>query len=59
MVNPFDPRTVLLAKHAQHVALVHFPIALFITAVAFDLASQWTKSAALALLSPRWRPYRS
>lgn len=35
-MHPFDPRTVLLARHAQHVVLVHFPIALFITAVAFD-----------------------
>jgi hypothetical protein len=29
-VNPFDLRTVVLAKHAQHVVLIHFPIALFI-----------------------------
>jgi uncharacterized membrane protein len=43
MVNPFDLKTVLLAKHAQHVVLVHFPIALFLTAVGFDLAAQWTK----------------
>jgi uncharacterized membrane protein len=35
MVNPFDLKTVLLAKHAQHVVLIHFPIALFITAAAF------------------------
>lgn len=35
-MNPFDWRTVLFAKHAQHVALVHFPIALIVTAVAFD-----------------------
>jgi len=34
---------VLLAKHAQHVVLVHFPIALFIAGVAFDLIAQWTK----------------
>jgi uncharacterized membrane protein len=43
----FDPQTVLLAKHAQHVVLVHFPIALFITGVAFDLVGQWTKRKAL------------
>ena len=43
MVNPFDPRTVLFARHAQHVVLIHFPIALFITGVAFDLIAQWTK----------------
>lgn len=47
-VNPFDPRTVALAKHAQHVVLIHFPIALFIAAVAFDYSAQWTKSQALA-----------
>ncbi len=27
MINPFDLKTALLAKHAQHVVLVHFPIA--------------------------------
>jgi uncharacterized membrane protein len=48
MINPFDLKTVFLAKHAQHVALIHFPIALFITAVAFDLAAQWTKRRSLA-----------
>jgi uncharacterized membrane protein len=42
-VNPFDPKTVILAKHAQHVVLIHFPIALFISAVAFDVVAQWTK----------------
>jgi uncharacterized membrane protein len=48
MINPLDLKTVLLAKHAQHVVLIHFPIALFITAVAFDLAAQWTKRQNLA-----------
>jgi uncharacterized membrane protein len=48
MVNPFDLKTTLLAKHAQHVVLIHFPIALFITAVAFDLIAQWTKRRGLA-----------
>jgi uncharacterized membrane protein len=48
MVNPFDPKTALLAKHAQHVVLIHFPIALFITAVAFDCLAQWRKSQTLA-----------
>src|SRR5216684_8845225 len=43
MINPFDLKTVLLAKHAQHVVLIHFPIALFMTAVAFDFGAQWTK----------------
>ena len=48
MVNPFDFKTALLAKHAQHVVLIHFPIALFITAVVFDLIGQWTKRRGLA-----------
>ncbi len=47
-VNPFDPKTILLAKHAQHVVLIHFPIALFLTAVAFDFTAQWTSNRALA-----------
>jgi len=47
--NPFDIRTVLLAKHAQHVVLIHFPIALFIASVAFDYLAQWTKSRTLAV----------
>jgi uncharacterized membrane protein len=48
MLNPFDLRTVVLAKHAQHVVLIHFPIGLFIAGVAFDLAAQWTKRRNLA-----------
>jgi len=45
--NPFDPKTALLAKHAQHVVLVHFPIALFIVGAAFDGVAQWTKRQAV------------
>jgi hypothetical protein len=48
MVNPFDLRTALLAKHAQHVVLIHFPIALFIAAVAFDFVGQWSKRTGFA-----------
>jgi uncharacterized membrane protein len=47
-VNPFDLKAALLAKHAQHVVAVHFPIALFIAGVAFDLIAQWTKRRGLA-----------
>src|ERR1700693_6122097 len=46
-VNPFDIKTALLAKHAQHVVLLHFPIALFIPGVGFDLVAQWTKRRSL------------
>ncbi|PYU65583.1 MAG: hypothetical protein DMG49_23930 [Acidobacteria bacterium] len=47
-MHPFDIREALLAKHAQHVVLIHFPIALFLTAVAFDYFGQWTKNRTLA-----------
>ena len=49
--QPLDPKSVLLAKHAQHVVLVHFPIALFLTAVGFDFAARWTKKASLAIVA--------
>ena len=48
MVNPFDLRTILLAKHAQHVVLIHFPIALFISGVVFDLLSRGKRFSKLA-----------
>ena len=47
-INPFDLKSALLAKHAQHVVLVHFPIALFISSVAFDLLAIWNGSRSLA-----------
>jgi uncharacterized membrane protein len=46
-VNPFDLKTILLAKHAQHVVLIHFPIALFITGVGFDLIATKTNRRGL------------
>ena len=36
-MNPFDLKTAFLAKHAQHVVLIHFPIALFMVSFTFDL----------------------
>ena len=48
MVNPFDLRAILLAKHAQHVVLIHFPIALFITGVGLDLFSRGKRNSQLA-----------
>jgi uncharacterized membrane protein len=47
-MHPFDLRTVLLAKHAQHVVLIHFPIALFVTGVAFDLCALRIKQRGMA-----------
>lgn len=47
-MSPFDLKEALLAKHAQHVVLVHFPIALFIIGVAFDFLAHWRKQLNLA-----------
>jgi uncharacterized membrane protein len=47
-LHPFDVKAALLAKHAQHVVLIHFPIALFIAGVAFDFLAQWMKQRLLA-----------
>lgn len=47
-MHPFDLKTVLLAKHAQHVVLIHFPIALFLTGVAFDLCALRLQRRSLA-----------
>lgn len=35
-LNPFDPKYFLFAKHAQHVALIHFPLALFVAGALLD-----------------------
>ena len=42
-MHPFDIKTVLFARHAQHVVLIHFPIALFTIGVLFDFLAHWTK----------------
>lgn len=47
-MNPFNIREALLAKHAQHVVLIHFPIALCMVGVVFDFAACWTKRRAFA-----------
>jgi uncharacterized membrane protein len=50
----------LLARHAQHPVLIHFPIALFIIGVAFDLAGRRLKRRVLVdvayynLLAAAW-----
>ena len=42
-MNPFDLKNALLAKHAQHVVVIHFPIALLIASLAFDLLGRWRR----------------
>jgi len=48
-MNVFDPKSALLAKHAQHVVLVHFPIALVVMSFVFDVLAVWRRKAALAV----------
>lgn len=47
-MNPFDPKAIILAKHAQHVVLIHFPIALFLVGVGLDLVSRGRRETPLA-----------
>jgi uncharacterized membrane protein len=47
-MNPFDIKAALLARHAQHPVIIHFPIALFIISVAFDLLAIWRRNPAMA-----------
>lgn len=67
-MNPFDLKTALLAKHAQHVVLIHFPIALFMVSCAFDFLARWRRNqnlvtaalttlpaVATGLLAWRWK----
>ena len=47
-LNPFDVKAALLAGHAQHPVIVHFPIALFIASVVFEILAIWRKQPVLA-----------
>ena len=46
-MHPFDLKTMIFAKHAQHVVLIHFPIALFIIGVFFDFLAQFNRQRLL------------
>ena len=48
MTHPFDLKAALLAKHAQHPVIIHFPIALFIISVTFDLIAIWRSNPTMA-----------
>jgi uncharacterized membrane protein len=50
-LNPFDLKAALLARHAQHVVLIHFPIALFLASVVFDVAAHCRRNPALRTVS--------
>src|SRR6267143_1608602 len=49
--NPFDLKAALLAGHAQHPVIIHFPIGLFIASVVFDLLAVWRKQPLLAVVA--------
>jgi len=49
--NPFDVKAALLAGHAQHPVIVHFPIALFIASAVFDILAIWRKQPLLAVVA--------
>jgi uncharacterized membrane protein len=48
MSTPLNPTTILFARHAQHVVLVHFPIALFIAGAVLDLLSRGKRDSQFA-----------
>ncbi len=47
-INAFDLKAALLARHAQHPVIVHFPIALFIASVVFEVLAAWRKQPVFA-----------
>ena len=47
-MHPFDIKAAFLAKHAQHVVLIHFPIALFLIGVLFDVLARGAKRSMYA-----------
>ena len=49
--NPFDLKAALLAGHAQHPVIIHFPIALFIASVVFEVLVAWRKQTVLATVA--------
>ena len=50
-LNPLDVKAALLAGHAQHPVIIHFPIALFIASVVFDLLAVWRKQPMFAAVA--------
>ena len=50
-LNPFDVNAALLAGHAQHPVIIHFPIALFIASVVFEVLAAWRKKPIFATVA--------
>jgi len=49
--NPFDVKAALLAGHAQHPVIVHFPIALFMASAVFEALAVWRKQPLFATVA--------
>ena len=49
-VNAFDLKAALLARHAQHPVIVHFPIALFIASAVFEVLAIWRKQPLFSMV---------
>jgi len=49
--NPFDLKAALLQGHAQHPVIIHFPIALFIASIVFEVIAAWRKQPVLATVA--------
>ena len=47
----FDLKSVVLAPHAQHPVIVHFPIALFIASAIFEILALWRKQPAFSTVA--------
>jgi uncharacterized membrane protein len=48
LLSPFDLKAALLAGHAQHPVIIHFPIALFIASAVFEVLAAWRKEPIFA-----------
>jgi hypothetical protein len=54
-LHPFDIKAALLVRRAQHVVLIHFPIALFIAGVAGLAGEELQPAANVPQPSGDWR----
>lgn len=51
MMKIFNWKTILLAKHAQHIVLIHFPIALFFISIVFDILASMRKDKTFRIVA--------
>ena len=49
--NPFDLKAALFQGHAQHPVIIHFPIALFIASIVFEVMAAWRKQPIFATVA--------